>query len=1300
MEVRYEEISSIQKLEDANTFAIWKFQVEILLKSYGLFELVKNETSKEVDLKKDAQAKKIIISSIAKKHIPLIMSCEEAKSMYEKLCFIFEKTSEQQKCNLLQEFYKFTYDEKKDVIQHIAQLQNLSQKIKSLGDNLSERMIITKIMSILPRNFCHFITAWESTPISEQTIDNLTARLITEEERVTQHDEPTAVAFKTETYKKRHFKSYQQKRCSICKKTNHTENDCYFKNKSKQCTICKKSNHQEKDCFFKNKNKNINNSHFTFFTETENFVVDSGCTIHMTNKENILKNKEDCNVKVQTAEKKIKLQSEKKGKIETECVSFDNVLYIPNLQKNLLSVNAITEKNGEVIFTKEKVIIKKNNDIVLEGKKTENGIYNIQLVTECKDNKYDEDVYLTETAEDWHLKFGHPGKETLKNIIKSVEGINIKKEDIDKLTSTCDICFKAKQTRLPFYKRNKSERKIHTIHTDLLGPITPISFDEKKYVLSLIDDYTDYTETYLLKNKNEVFTYLKQYIQEVERETNLQVSRIRCDNGGEYTSQQLKDWCKNKGIKLDYTVVYTPQQNGKAERFNRTLMEKVRAMLYQSNVEKKLWGEAVCSATYLINRIPKDGQTKTPIEKWSGKKPNAKNIKIFGSEAYAKILTPLKKLDERSEKLIMVGYAPTGYRLWNPKTMKINIRRDVVFVKNVIPVTSKGCQDDIEIRKDINYSTEDLISFEENIESVTQADVTEDKKEKDSLNTKQILKTIQKEIEVPTNETMERNKTTDEDIEEEEIETNNEIAPLSEIRRSRRIKTQPKKLKDYYTYLTYEDAITGPDKEKWIAAIQSEKNSLEDNKVWEMVDKSKTGKRKILSNKWILKIKGDGKYKARLVVRGYEQRHGIDYEETFSPVINISSIRIILAIAANKEYHITKLDIKTAFLYGELSEEIYMQIPEGYDYTEEKVCKLKKSLYGLKQSPLKWNQKFSSTLKHIGLKQLDTDPCIFKTEEGDVIFGIYVDDGILIGKDKSKIKKILNDLEKHFEMTYCENPISFLGIEIKRKEGQILLGQEEYASSIIEKFNMNDAKSCPTPLVKNNIEKEKEIEVVLSYPYREAIGSLMYLNSRTRPDLSFAVNYESRFLENPTEQDVKNVKRTLRYIQGHKNINIGYETNSDLTKLEAYSDSDFAGDTKSRRSTSGYIIMFCGGPIQWCSRKQPIVALSSCEAEYIAAAECCKELLYLKSLLQELLDTKMKATLYIDNQSAIKLVENGVLNRRSKHIDVRYKFIHEKVVNGEISVAYVPTTLQYADILTKPLEPLKFKNMLNCITKT
>lgn len=367
-----------------------------------------------------------------------------------------------------------------------------------------------------------------------------------------------------------------------------------------------------------------------------------------------------------------------------------------------------------------------------------------------------------------------------------------------------------------------------------------------------------------------------------------------------------------------------------------------------------------------------------------------------------------------------------------------------------------------------------------------------------------------------------------------------------------------------------------------------------------------------------------------------------------------------------------------------------MNIPDGYNKIPNKICKLNKALYGLKQAPITWNKRFSETMLKLGLYPLKTDRCVFVNSKRNFIIAIYVDDGLAIAENKQDLENILCCLEKKFEIKICKNPKNLVGLEICRDNTGITLKQKTYTENLLKIFNMNDAKPISIPCnIDKNIETKQAPHV--NFPYRECVGGLLYLSKTTRPDISQAVNEASKKVENPGKQDIIALKKILKYLVGTKDKGIKFKINGDISMLNAYCDSDYANDIHNRRSTSGYAILFCEGPISWCSKQQPIVALSSTEAEYIAAADCIKETLYLKSFLTELINLKINITLNIDNQSSIQLIKAGYFNKRSKHIDVRYYFIHEHYVKGNIIIKYCPTDQQIADILTKPLGKIKFE---------
>ena len=417
----------------------------------------------------------------------------------------------------------------------------------------------------------------------------------------------------------------------------------------------------------------------------------------------------------------------------------------------------------------------------------------------------------------------------------------------------------------------------------------------------------------------------------------------------------------------------------------------------------------------------------------------------------------------------------------------------------------------------------------------------------------------------------------------------------------------------------------------------------------------------------------------------------------------MSSIRTILSLAACHDLEVEQMDVKTAFLHGDLEEELYMEQPEGFiaQGKEDYVCKLKKSLYGLKQAPRQWYKKFEFVMGEHGYKKTTSDHCVFirRFSGGDfIILLLYVDDMLIVGRDASKINILKQELSESFEMKDLGPAKQILGIKLThdRKAKKLWLSQEKYIEKVLQRFNMDKAKVVSTPLathfrlsVKQSPSTEKEKEEMQKVPYASAVGSLMYAMICTRPDLAYAVGTVSRFLSNPGREHWNAVKWIMRYLRGTSNLKLCFGNEKPV--LVGYTDSDMAGDIDSRKSTSGYLITFTGGAVAWQSRLQKCVALSTTESEFIAITEACKELLWMKKFMQELGFIQERYVLFCDSQSAIHLGKNSTFHARSKHIDVRYHWIRDVLDAKLLELEKIHTDDNGADMLTKALPRGKFE---------
>ena len=457
-------------------------------------------------------------------------------------------------------------------------------------------------------------------------------------------------------------------------------------------------------------------------------------------------------------------------------------------------------------------------------------------------------------------------------------------------------------------------------------------------------------------------------------------------------------------------------------------------------------------------------------------------------------------------------------------------------------------------------------------------------------------------------------------------------------------------------------------------------------------------------SKWVLKFKHDSRgrverFKGRLVAKGYSQKFGIDFEETFAPVVRFSSIRTLLAFAINNNMTVHQMDVVTAFLNGELQEEIYMQQPPGYEVPgkERMVCKLKKSLYGLKQSPSCWNKSFQDFMLNLDLKQSTADPCVFIQDESNfmTIVAVYVDDLIVMSTSLEKLDVVKKALSDSFKMKDMGSLHYCLGVSVVQNSDGIWLHQKQYILSMLRKFHLMDDKPMSTsadPNVKlmkdDGVSKQLEDKA----QYQSMVGSLLYAAMATRPDIAHAVGAVSKCCAQPTEAHLTAAKRVLRYLSGTRYLALRYQKSE-----EPPTGYDWAGDHDDRHSTSGNLFIFGGGAICWSSKKQAVVALSTYEAKYIALSAATQEAAWLQKLLLDLRMRSQPMVMMEDNQGAIALAKNPIGHSRTKHIDIRFHFIREAQENGLIQVRYCPTDEMLADLLTKPLPRSSFQRLRKCL---
>ncbi|RVW50135.1 Retrovirus-related Pol polyprotein from transposon RE1 [Vitis vinifera] len=488
--------------------------------------------------------------------------------------------------------------------------------------------------------------------------------------------------------------------------------------------------------------------------------------------------------------------------------------------------------------------------------------------------------------------------------------------------------------------------------------------------------------------------------------------------------------------------------------------------------------------------------------------------------------------------------------------------------------------------------------------------------------------------------------------------------------------------------------------DKWIEAMKEELRMIEKNDTWELVDRPQH--RKVIGVKWVYRTKLNAygsvnKYKARLVVKGYSQVFGVDFSETFAPVARLDTIRMLLALTAQKGWKTYQLDVKSAFLNGYLQEEIYVEQPEGFQVKgqEEKVYLLKKALYGLKQAPRAWYSRIDEHLQSLGFVKSPSEATLYVkgTDANLIVVSVYVDDLLVTGSNEKLVKEFKAEMLKVFEMTDLGLMSYFLGMEVKQDHDGVFISQKKYAKEILNKFHMDDCKRTSTPMnQKEKFSKDDGTEKVDESQYRSLIGCLMYLTA-TRPDIMFSVSLLSRFMHCASEVHLQAAKRIVRYIKGTTNYGIKYSYCQNF-KLHGYSDSDWAGSIDDMRSTTGFCFNFGSGIFSWSSKKQDVIAQSTAEAEYVAANATVNQAIWIRKILADLHMKQNEPTqIHVDNQAAIAISNDSVFHGKTKHFKIKLYHLREEQKDGEVKLLYCKTEDQIADVLTKALPKARFETL-------
>ncbi|CAL8087744.1 unnamed protein product [Prunus armeniaca] len=1043
--------------------------------------------------------------------------------------------------------------------------------------------------------------------------------------------------------------------CKVCSKFHFGE--CRYKGQSK-CYKCDRFGHWARDCTANKGLQKANNASQVevrgnlFFANCAiseksangEWYVDSGCSNHMTGNKELL----------------IDINPSVTGKVQ---MPTGELVSIAGMGTLVLDTNSGTKFIKEVIIFDDASL----ENLIMKVEMRKNRCYPLSLSS----NTYVAlKAGVSHSTWIWHKRMGHLHLKGLNQLKEKemVHGL----PHLEAVDGVCEGCQFGKQHR-EWFPKNKAWRAstpLELIHMDLCGPMQTESLAGNKYFMLLIDDFTRLTWVYFLRYKLDALNCFRKFKSMVELQSGFKVKCVRSDKGGEFTSSEFDRLCEEAGIQRQFSMAYTPQQNGVVERKNRTVVEMAKAMLHEKELPYYLWAEAVHIAVYLLNRCPtKALRNKTPFEAYSTRKPGVAHLKVFGSVCFVhKPAEGRQKLDAKSTKGVFVGYATCekGYRVFDPITRKLLLSRDVVFDEGATWNWKEATENSV------------IMVNEEVQPRNTQVEVFETPAGNRNSGFRP-LDSISYGVSSKASSRLEDTQNFD--------HTPLKWRKLDDILAQCNLCTmEPEK---------FEEAVKD---ESWMKAMKDELNMIEKNDTWELVDRPMD--KPVIGVKWVFKTKLnlDGsvqKNKARLVAKGYSQKPGVDYNETFAPVARLDTIRTLIALAAQKGWQLYQLDVKSAFLNGVLEEEAYVDQPEGFVMkgSESKVYKLHKALYGLKQAPRAWYSEIDGYFAECGFTKSQSEATLYVKARGEasiLIVSIYVDDIVYTGNDQEMLEDFKKDMKEKYEMTDLGLLHHFLGMGVIQTPTSIFIHQKKYATTLLNRFGLSECKPVSIPLVTSEkLSKDDGSGLASEEQYRRIVGSLLYLTA-TRPDIMFATSLLARFMHCPTSKHLGTAKRILRYVKGTLDYGLEYVKGKGAV-LIGYFDSDWSGSVDDSKSTSGYAFSFGSGVFAWASVKQNCVALSTAEAEYISASEATTQAIWLRFVIEDFGELQTEATpLHCDNISAIAITRNPVFHQKTKHIDRRYHFVKDALQEGTVDLIYCPTNEQLADIFTKALAKDRF----------
>ena len=868
-------------------------------------------------------------------------------------------------------------------------------------------------------------------------------------------------------------------RCQKCGNRGHKTEFCYSRKKAFPEDNTPQGNQTDRGTPKDSRDKKVAFSMMASasFGAEHDWIIDSGCTMHICKDKGLfrtLSTRSDIQIFGCSGDA---LQAQGIGTVDIPLHTIDgnaviitlqNVLYCPTSVANLFSMKACTGHGYTVNIKHDDVTIYNGSRALFSATLLEDGLWHMGESV----RPIDEAICLVSKASSnaaiWHRRYGHINYDSLAELVSSgaVRGIQVSAADFTKnKNELCEPCVKGKMTRLPFqHSDSTTSSPMELLHSDLMIINDPQWLDEGRVVCTLLDDHSKLCVVIPMRHKSDVATEVPKVITLLENQTGRKLRRFRSDRGGEYVNKTLKAYFEGKGVHHELSMAYTPQQNGAAERLNRTLMEKTRNMLFDAKLGGEMGIHAISTAAHLKNRsMAWKGSGATPIELFFGYKPDVSGLRVFGSRCCIKIpqANAQGKVGPRGRLGKMIGYSmqSKGYKILLDNG-KIVESRDVQFYEADSAETTKdeGMEEEESLTSDLQYG------------STLQGSIAQNQIEEPMIDTIPITDEIEEHI---------AHDDEDQAVHAEPASLEGEENLQTQTGwRSQRVRHSPYRFVP--GLISYEgvkepenfhEAITSPQSANWWEAMKDEMTSHSANGTWKLIPRKGLAPGIVPNpSRWTYKLKRNSegevvRFKARLVAKGCRQRAGLDYEELFAPVAKVPTFRLLMAIAAREKWHTKHVDIKTAFLYGELQEEVFMEQPEGFE-VKDHICLLEKAMYGLKQASRVWYLRLRSVLENMGFQISDHDAGLFimHHQDAQAYIAVWVDNIIMCSPKAEVLELILAQLREHFEANDLGQLHWYLGIKVEMNldNQMVMLSQHSLAQDILDEAGLRDCNAVKT----------------------------------------------------------------------------------------------------------------------------------------------------------------------------------------------------------------------------------------------